>query len=213
MTPVEYELSQVLLGFGIADFNGDGIEDVVAVNAGNGATTGQDHLYLLSLFTSKGDGTLLPEVCFGSGGIAPAGINGNALALADFNNDGAVDIVGNISGVGAGVLMSSNGTKVVLGSSSGTSHQGQAVTFTTTVSASFRFGGTLGGSVSFYDGEHSTRNRNPCTWRCDIDYEQSGPGKPYHQVGVLRKRKLQQARVKQRFGGSEPLDDPSLLLE
>ena len=152
MTPVEYQLSQVLLGFGIADFNGDGIEDVVAVNAGNGATTGQGVLYLISLFTSKGDGTLLPEVSFGSGGISPAGINGNALATADFNNDGAVDIVGNISGVGAGVLMNSNGTKVVLGSSSGTSHQGQAVTFTTTVSASFRFGGTLGGSVSFYDG-------------------------------------------------------------
>ena len=137
MAPVEYQLSQVFRGFGVADFNGDGIDDVVAINAGNGATTGQGVENLISLFTSKGDGTLLPEVQFGSGGISPAGINGNALATADFNNDGAVDIVGNISGVGAGVLMNSNGTKVVLGSSSGTSHQGQAVTFTTTVSASF----------------------------------------------------------------------------
>ena len=125
MAPVEYQLSQVFRGFGVADFNGDGIDDVVAINAGNGATTGQGVENLISLFTSKGDGTLLPEVQFGSGGIFPAGINGNALATADFNNDGAVDIVGNISGVGAGVLMNSNGTKVVLGSSSGTSHQGR----------------------------------------------------------------------------------------
>ncbi len=152
MTPVEYQLSQILIGFGVGDFNGDGIDDVVALNAGNDGSPTQGVQFLTSLFTSKGDGTLLPEVRFGNGGISPAGINGNALATADFNNDGAVDIVGNISGVGAGVLMNSNGTKVALGSSGGTSHQGQAVTFTTTVSASFRFGGTLSGSVSFYDG-------------------------------------------------------------
>jgi hypothetical protein len=145
MTPVEYQLSQVLIGFGVADINGDGIDDVVAVNAGNDGSPTQGVQFLASLFTSKGDGTLLPEVRFGSGAIA-------VVAAADFNNDGAVDLVGNIGGLGAGVLMNSNGTKVVLGNSSSTSHQGQAVTLTTTVSASFRFGGNLSGSVTFYDG-------------------------------------------------------------
>jgi len=152
MAPVEYQLSQILIGFGVADFNGDGIDDVVAVNAGSDGSPVQGVQFLTSLFTSKGDGTLLPEVRFGNGGISPSGINGNALATADFNNDGAVDIVGNLGVFGAGVLMNSNGTKVVLGSSSDSSHQAHAVTFTTTVSASFRFGGTLSGSVTFYDG-------------------------------------------------------------
>jgi len=73
------------------------------------------------------------------------------LTAADFNHDGAIDLAGNVSNVGEGILMNSNGTSVVLSTSAGTVHAGQAVTFSATVTASFHFSGALNGNVGFYN--------------------------------------------------------------
>jgi hypothetical protein len=60
-------------------------------------------------------------------------------------------LAANVSQLGEVVFMNSNGTSVVLSTSAGTVHTGQAVTFSATVTASFHFGGALNGNVSFYN--------------------------------------------------------------
>lgn len=98
---------------------------------------------LLSLYTSRGDGTLLGPVQFG----APM----SGICASDFNNDGAIDLAGVKSAVGAGVLMNSNGTFVKLQVSPSNPLFGETVVLEVQVTASFRFSGTLSGSVGFYD--------------------------------------------------------------
>ena len=138
-----YNLSQFLQSITVADFNGDGLDDLAVVNEDSGDRQVYGHYAQLSLYTSKGDGTLLAPIQFGSGDMLK-------LTAADFNRDGAVDLAGNVDGLGEGILMNSNGTSVVLATSAGTVKAGQAVTFTATVTASFRFSGALNGNVSFY---------------------------------------------------------------
>jgi hypothetical protein len=144
-TPVTYLLNQYLQTMTVADFNGDGIDDLAVINQGSGDSQVWGNYSELSLYTSKGDGTMLEPIQFGAGGMYD-------LTAADFNRDGAIDLAGNVAGLGEGILMNSNGTSVVLNTSSGTVHSGQAVTFRATVTASFRFSGALNGNVSFYSG-------------------------------------------------------------
>jgi hypothetical protein len=138
-----YNLPQFLQSLTVADFNGDGLDDLAVVNEDSSDRQVYGHYAQLSLYTSKGDGTLLAPIQFGSGDMWK-------LTAADFNRDGAVDLAGNVDGLGEGILMNSNGTSVVLATSAATVKAGQAVTFTATVTASFRFSGALNGNVSFY---------------------------------------------------------------
>jgi hypothetical protein len=139
-----YQLPQFLQSMIAADFNGDGIDDLAVANEDSGDRQVYGHYSLLSLYTSKGDGTLLAPTQFGGGDM------GN-LTAADFNRDGAIDFAGNVSTLGEVVFMNSNGTSVVLTTSAGTVHAGQSVTFSATVTASFRFSGAVAGNVSFYN--------------------------------------------------------------
>ncbi len=75
----------------------------------------------------------------------------SGICASDFNNDGAIDLAGVKSAVGAGVLMNSNGTFVKLQVSPSNPLFGETVVLEVQVTASFRFSGTLSGSVGFYD--------------------------------------------------------------
>jgi len=63
------------------DFNGDGFPDVVIGNRCCDATVG------ITVFLSRGDGSMMPGVNYGSGGSLAY------VAVADVNNDGIPDIV------------------------------------------------------------------------------------------------------------------------
>ena len=62
----------------VADFNGDGIPDVVTANRGDNT---------VSVLLGNGDGTFEPQETF------PTGTTPRAVAVGDFNGDGQVDIV------------------------------------------------------------------------------------------------------------------------
>jgi len=85
------------------DFNGDGKLDLAVTSFGGSTSTSPDK-GSVSLFLGNGDGS------FQAFRAIPAGLNPNALALADFNKDGALDMA-----VGNG-----NGLSVVLGNGDGT---------------------------------------------------------------------------------------------
>ena len=152
--PANYLAPQDLLGFGVGDFNGDGIDDLAVLSEGSSNPTVYGESTLVSIYVSKGDGTLQTPTVFGAGGIAayPPTLLPAHVSVADFNNDGAVDLAGNATDVGAGVLMNSNGNSVSL-KSSGNVKAGQPVTFTASVAPSFHFTGAISGQVNFYDGK------------------------------------------------------------
>lgn len=158
--PVTFQLKQNLLGLAVADFNGDGLDDVAALNSGSIDDTvpvfiGQ-HSYL-SLFTSTGTGSSKPEIDFGAGEIGLLTNNAQQImSVADFNGDGAPDIAGlDINGLG--LLLNSRGVGVSLTASPNPVPEGKNVTLTATVGASFAFAGNVSSdaAVIFYDG--STR--------------------------------------------------------
>ncbi len=154
--PVVYQLPFELAGFAIGDFNDDGIDDVAAFNGANLISYSS---HVVSLFTSKGDGTLLPPFNLGAGG---GGV------VADFNRDGAVDIAG--SGRDAvDILMNSRGTSVSF-TATPTSVLGHAVVLRCAVSASFRLSGALFGRVAFYDGTNLLATGNLYGNVATIDY-------------------------------------------
>ena len=80
---------------------------------------------------------------------------GSAIALGDFNNDGAPDVV-LTDNIGITVLLNVRGTSASLSSSQNPSHVGQSVTFTAavlpTVTGSAQIAGSITGTVAFYDG-------------------------------------------------------------
>jgi len=91
-----------LVGLAIADVNGDGKPDVVAVSPTAAFSPGQPPGHL-AVFLGKGDGTFQPPRSFDIGGDA------RSLALVDLDGDGDLDAV-----VAAGPFSSSGGVAVLL---------------------------------------------------------------------------------------------------
>jgi hypothetical protein len=155
MAPATYQLPADFKAFAIADFNGDGIDDVAAVSQGSAANVPAGDYSTLSYFTSAGSGTLNPGIDFGAGQISEDNFSDNirTLAVADFNGDGAPDIAGlNFNSVG--LILNSSGDSVGLAATPNPAAVGHTVTLKATVSASFYFSGTTaaGATVTFYDG-------------------------------------------------------------
>ncbi|MGA7446357.1 MAG: FG-GAP-like repeat-containing protein [Terriglobales bacterium] len=141
----------------IADVNGDGIPDVVAVELcqrydHEGCVgTGQVNVML-----GNGDGTFQKPIVYHSGGYY-----GSALAIADVNGDGRPDLVvtnacgSNCSGTEGSVAVLLNETsyasKTALTSSPNPSQVNQTVTFTATVTSTPT--PPDGEVVTFYNGK------------------------------------------------------------
>ena len=83
-THVDFPTATTPLSVVAADFNGDGKTDLAV---GASSTTANR----ISVLTGNGDGTFQPHVDHGTG-VFSHGV-GEALAAADFNNDGAPDLV------------------------------------------------------------------------------------------------------------------------
>ena len=135
--PVTY-LAQV-------DLRGDGIEDLLTVSSNLLQQVTSGHIYLLS---GKGDGS------FGSPVAYSAGANPYWIAVGDFNQDGAQDVVvANLFGSPTVVLLlNQRGTRIALKSSASSAPAGQPVTFTVTLAASVAGVGVPTGPVAFKDG-------------------------------------------------------------
>ncbi len=97
-TPVTYPASPATFpnatAVAVADFNGDGKDDIAAVTSATGAN-GVEVLF------GNGDGTFQPAIFY-----ATTGSPGTSMAAGDFNADGAPDLAV-VTGVGIEVLMNS----------------------------------------------------------------------------------------------------------
>jgi hypothetical protein len=92
IAPVDYTVGAYPIGMQAGDFNGDGIPDVVTVNAGATGVNGS-----VSVLLSNGDGTFQPAR--NTPTAFPYGYGPNALAVGDFDRDGKLDLA--TSGVGS----------------------------------------------------------------------------------------------------------------
>jgi len=89
-----------------ADVNGDGNNDLIVVGLSNTSTLAG----AVYVFLSNGDGTFKPPVTYASGQ------GSDAVAIADVNNDGKLDLV--VTGYYQG--QTTNGVQVLLGNGDGT---------------------------------------------------------------------------------------------
>jgi Bacterial Ig-like domain (group 3)/FG-GAP-like repeat/FG-GAP repeat len=146
---VEYKtgtgFSSIPFSVAAADVNGDGKLDLVAANEGD--DTGNA---CISVLLGNGDGT------FGASANYFSGSSPGSLAIADFNHDGAPDLVsGDLLRLSVDVLLNTGGTRPSLTSSINPSRVGQPVTFTSVVKATFNKLGTPTGTLTFKDGTHT----------------------------------------------------------
>ncbi len=139
------------------DLNGDGKLDVIYSNSGYGTigvlyNTGTN-LFAAGMFYDP------VETPAGSGA---ANYTANAIALADVNNDGAMDVVtANYNYAGATVLLNATGSSNALKSSANPVVLGASVTFTATIAANVRGVTAIPtGSVSFLDGNTTLGSAN-----------------------------------------------------
>src|SRR3954447_12922114 len=95
VAPVDYTVGGDPVGMQAGDFNGDGIPDLVTLNAGS-----------FSVLLSNGDGTFQPARNTPTTNN-PYASGGNAFAVGDFNRDGKLDVA-------------DNGVNVLLGRGDGT---------------------------------------------------------------------------------------------
>ncbi len=79
-SPISYSTRQEVRGIGIADFNSDGIADLVLAESGYPSGS-------VELFIGQGNGVFLPPIVLPGQGTFWGG-----LAVADFNRDGLPDI-------------------------------------------------------------------------------------------------------------------------
>jgi hypothetical protein len=140
--PVSYSVHCYPSAVAVADFNSDGKLDL-AVGAPCGDGLG------LSILLGNGDGTFQAAANYNSGPTS-----GNAIAVGDFNGDGAPDLA--LCWYGVTVLLNTRGTVASLASSANPSSLGQPVTFTAHVypwvKGSARIAGNVTGTVTFRDG-------------------------------------------------------------
>lgn len=143
----------------VADVNGDGKLDLVVANCSESTGACTDNVsgsVGVGVLLGNGDGTFQTVVNYASGGTTPFGV-----AVADLNGDSKPDIVTancagascGLAGLGTvGVLLNTSlgGTTTVLTSSANPTDFGAAVTFTATVTSSFK--GPLTGTVNFLNG-------------------------------------------------------------
>jgi Bacterial Ig-like domain (group 3)/FG-GAP-like repeat len=126
------------------DFRGDGKEDLVAVSTDfTGATVPQ------AVFLLAGDGTGK----FDSPVSIAAGANPFWVAIADYNGDGAPDlVVSDYFSSALVLLLNQRGTRIGLSASTASAKTGQAVAFTASLSASVPGAGVPDGTVAFKEG-------------------------------------------------------------
>jgi len=156
--PLAFTVGNIPVGLATYDLNGDGILDLVAPD---------DGLNSVDVLLGKGDGTFGASTPYTLGGTFHYFGGGNCAAwncsfapgLADFNGDGAADIVTpflaeNGAPASLEILLNTGGTFITLTSSANPSTVGQPVTFTVGVAHSFNVTGQPlpAGSVTFKDG-------------------------------------------------------------
>lgn len=154
--PLVFTVGMVPVGLATLDINGDGNLDLVAPD---------DGLNSVDVLLGSGDGTFGASIPYTLGGRlslygGPCAIYTCSYTptLADFNGDGAPDIVtpfiAEYAPDSLEVLLNTGGTFIMLDSSANPSPVGQSVTFTATVSHSFNVTGQPqpAGSVTFKDG-------------------------------------------------------------
>jgi hypothetical protein len=126
-------------GIRAVDLDQDGKLDLVWANGNYGT---------LAIAYGKGDGTFYDPI------ETPTGGNPAMIAVADFNGDGAMDIVtANSDMVGVTILLNAGSNKVTVASSPNPSLQAQLITFTASVNPIVRGVSTVPtGSVTFMDG-------------------------------------------------------------
>jgi hypothetical protein len=151
-TQITFPVGTNPLSVAVADFNGDGLPDLVVTNSGTAASPGKTVSVLLNT-GAPGATTpsFAPQVTF------PVGTNPQSVAVADFNGDNKDDlaVVANQGGnQNLGVLLNLGGTTTAVVSSlvSPTSF-GQPISFTATIAKapSASQNNTPSGSVQFQD--------------------------------------------------------------
>jgi hypothetical protein len=116
LPPVTYEIGGSLSSsVAIADVNGDGKPDIIAVS-GQGGPNGDG---LIDVLLGNGDGTFKPVKTFDSGGGYP-----NSVVIADLNQDGKPDLVIANCGISIDGALCPSGSRgvvsILLGNGDGT---------------------------------------------------------------------------------------------
>ena len=86
LPPAAYATGGTAVGIALADVNGDGKPDLVAINCGDNSACGGTGS--VGVLLGNGDGTFQPAVVYDSGGFGT-----NSVAVADVNGDGKRDLV------------------------------------------------------------------------------------------------------------------------
>jgi hypothetical protein len=105
----DFPVGHFPMSVAMADFNGDGKEDLAVANYSDGT---------VSVLLGKGDGTFQPQVTY------PTGLTPDAVAVGDFNGDGKLDLaVVNTGCPPSGGTCSGGSISVLLGNGDGTFQQ------------------------------------------------------------------------------------------
>ena len=151
-TPIDSAAGRIPLSIAAADFNGDGLMDVVCADE-----LPQEGDYTISVLLGNGDGAFetLQTVLTEAGAID--------ATVGDFNNDGKPDIAA--SG-GSG-----SGTEILLGSGDGSFHSNQILTpaYDVAVAGDFNHDGNLD-LVSVNDGIEVFFGNGDGTFQSGVNY-------------------------------------------